>query len=326
VRRYGYSRRTRNYRIEHVDGKAGRRLGRRNGASYRRQVVDYVRRLNAQGFVVILDLHLTAPGRTLAFAQFPLPDADHSPDFWRSVATTFKDNRSVVFEVFNEPNLANGRLTWSCLRDGCTLPNRCADCAEGFVEEGGEVNHGCRRCPTPRKPQGRYRAAGMQALVDTVRSTGATQPIIVPGLDYTNDLRRWLAFKPNDPQGQVAASFHSYDSGRCRDVACWEREVAPVAAQVPVVATEFGPYAVDGKKAPCDPSYDETWMGWADANAISYQAHVWFQLTEFEAPAGTCTASLISDWYTGEPRAEHGAAVHDHFAALSAALGGGRLR
>jgi hypothetical protein len=325
VRRYGYSQRTWHFRIEHVDGRAGRELGKRYGASYRRQVVDYVQRLNGQGFVVILDLHYSAPGRTLAFAQFPLPDADHALAFWRSVATTFKDNHSVVFEVFNEPFLPNEGLTWACLRDGCTLPSRCADCADGLAGNGGSMPPGCRRCPTLSKPQGRYRAAGMQALVDAVRSTGATQPVIVPGLDYSNDLRRWLEFKPTDPLNQLAASFHSYDSDRCIDMACWDREVAPVAAQVPVVATEFGPSTSVGKKEPCDRSFDNTWMGWADANGISYLAHVWFNLTEIDAPKGTCSFGLITDWYTGAPREGHGAAVHDHFAELSATIGGGRL-
>lgn len=327
IRRYGYSERTQNFRIEHVDGEAGRRLGRSNGASYRRQVVDYVKRLNAQGFIVILDLHLTAPGRTLAFAQFPLSDLDHSPDFWRSVAKTFKHNRSVVFELFNEPNLRGGKLTWSCLRDGCTLPNRCADCDGKLVEKGGEVNAGCSRCPTPGKPQGRYRAAGMQALLDTVRATGAQQPVIVPGLDYTNDLRQWLKFRPKDPLNQVAASFHAYPSTRCSEKACWDSDVAPVAKQVPIVATEFGPYAYfTGERTPCDASFDEQWMSWADASGVSYLPHVWFQLGEFDVPPGFCTDGLITDWYTGEPRDAHGAAVHDHYAALSGALGGGRLR
>jgi hypothetical protein len=109
------------------------------------------------------------------------------------------------------------------------------------------------------------------------------------------------------------------------DVACWDREVASVAAQVPVVATEFGPFTLVGKKVPCDGSFDNTWMGWADAHGISYLAHVWFKETEIDAPKGTCSFGLIADWYTGVPRDGHGAAVHDHFAALSAAMGGGRL-
>jgi aryl-phospho-beta-D-glucosidase BglC (GH1 family) len=32
-----------------------------------------------------------------------MPDADHSLDFWREVAETFKNNTSVIFDLFNEP-------------------------------------------------------------------------------------------------------------------------------------------------------------------------------------------------------------------------------
>ena len=54
------------------------------------------------GLYVILDLHWTAPGNQVAGAA---ADArhDHSPAFWESVASTFKANPAVVFDVFNEP-------------------------------------------------------------------------------------------------------------------------------------------------------------------------------------------------------------------------------
>ena len=32
-----------------------------------------------------------------------MPDLDHSPAFWTSVAATFKSDPGVVFDVFNEP-------------------------------------------------------------------------------------------------------------------------------------------------------------------------------------------------------------------------------
>lgn len=51
----------------------------------------------------ILDLHWTAPGSQVAFEQQPMPDQDHSPAFWSSVASTFKSKPAVVFDLFNEP-------------------------------------------------------------------------------------------------------------------------------------------------------------------------------------------------------------------------------
>ena len=103
-----------------------------SGETYRTAIRDYVDRLNAAGLRVILDLHWTAPGESLAVEQQPMADRDHAPDFWRSVAQEFKHNRSVVFDVFNEPypdsnagsdaawDVCPGRrhLPWSALRCG----------------------------------------------------------------------------------------------------------------------------------------------------------------------------------------------------------------
>ena len=36
----------------------------------------------------------------------------------------------------------------------------------------------------------------MQQLVDAVRSTGATQPLLLGGEDYASDLSQWLAHDP----------------------------------------------------------------------------------------------------------------------------------
>ncbi len=36
-------------------------------------------------------------------------------------------------------------------------------------------------------------------MVTAIRSTGATQPIMLGGLSYANDLSGWLANEPSDP-------------------------------------------------------------------------------------------------------------------------------
>jgi hypothetical protein len=41
---------------------------------------------------------LSAPGAKLATGQQPMADPDHAPDFWSSVARTFKDDPAVVFD------------------------------------------------------------------------------------------------------------------------------------------------------------------------------------------------------------------------------------
>lgn len=286
------------------DKKASDGLAR----AYQDAIGRYVRRLERHGLVVILDLHWSAPGDSLAFKAWPMPDVDNSPKFWRSVATTFRDHRSVIFELFRGPYTRDpALLSWSCLRAGCELPNACSDC------EVAEVLPACNACPTVGRPDGTYRAAGMQSLVDAVRSTGARQPILTPGRHYSNDLERWLDYRPKDPLNQIGASFHVYEGMPCQEEGCWNRVIAKVAAEVPVVATEFGPYVYD-RKEPCrdDATFDRRFMRWADAHRVSYLAWSWHRDTNIQPPA--CSSGLVSA-YGGTPRAGHGRAVRDHFRA-----------
>jgi endoglucanase len=273
-----------------------------SAASYRSAIESYVADLNADGIYAILDLHWSAPGSTQSTGQYPMPDA-HSVDFWTSVAGAFASNPAVVFDVFNEPYSphADGwssayTLTWSCWLDGgCSLPNA----VDGT---------------TPSANPQTYQAVGMQSLVTAIRDTGATQPIIVGGLSYANDLSGWLANEPSDPDQQVAASFHNYTGEPCDTVACWNSTVAPVAARVPVVTGEF-----DEDDCPTgggsDPAnFDNTFMGWADAHGVSYLGWGWLVLDPLEG----CSALTLLDDYSGTAADPNGVALRDHLLALAA--------
>ncbi len=76
----------------------------------------------------------------------------------------------------------------------------------------------------------------MQDLVDAVRGTGARNLILAGGLAYSNDLSQWLTYKPSDPTGNLVAAFHTYNFNTCAGESCWNSTLAPVAAQVPLVA------------------------------------------------------------------------------------------
>ena len=243
-----------------------------SGAAYRAAIVAYVDLLHTYGLVAILDLHWSAPGAQLATGQQVMADADHSPAFWSSVATTFKDDPGVVFDLYNEPH----DISWACWLGGCTT-------AAG------------------------WQAAGMQSLIDAVRSTGATQPVMAGGLAWSNDLSGWLANEPSDPDHQLVASLHMYSFNACVTAACWNSEVAPVAAVVPVVTGELG-------ENDCAHSFIDTYMAWADAHGISYLGWTWDA-----SPYWTCTGgpTLITD-YSGTPSGM-GAGLHTHLLALAAA-------
>lgn len=236
------------------------------GHLYRDEVIAYVQRLHDAGLYVILDLHWNAPGSQPALGQRVMADADHSPAFWKSVAKTFLADTAIIFDVYNEPH----DISWSCWKKGC-------------------------------KTSGGWKAAGMQKLVDAIRKTGNTQPIMLGGNGWAGDLTGWLQWKPKDRENALVVSVHNYNFGSCVTEACWDGEIAPVAAQVPVVTGELG-------EDDCDHSYVDDYMDWADAHGISYLGWTWNVWDCNDGPA------LITD-YDGTPTA-FGAGVRDHFLSL----------
>jgi Cellulase (glycosyl hydrolase family 5) len=238
---------------------------------------DYVSRAHAKGFYVVLDLHWNAPGTQQALAQQTAADVDHSMAFWTSVATFFKDDPMVLFELYNEPildasnNKASGDA-WACWQSGCTT-------------------------------QAGWAAAGMQSMVDAVRATGATQVLIANGIEWSNKLDQWLSHRLNDPLANIAAGFHVYNDVNCNNASCWESTVGAVAAQVPVITGEFG-------EKDNGSGFVTSYMNWADSKgkAVSYIAWSWF--------VGAATVpSLLTSW-SGNPTA-FGVGVQTHFAQVA---------
>jgi endoglucanase len=261
-------------------------LSRYRGANYRRAVTAYVRLLNRNGMVAILDLHWTDGAYTgpssscssgQARCQKPMPDAAQSIPFWTSVAKTFSRNDAVIFDLFNEPypERASGSEAagWRCwLRGG----------------------HACKGIG--------YQVAGMQTLVSAIRAAGARNVIMIGGLGYANDLTRWLKTRPADPAHNLAASWHSYDFSACDTRSCWASQIAPVIKQVPVIAGEIG-------ENDCAGAYIRRLTSWLDARSASYLAWAWN--ADFSCSSGP---SLITS-YAGAPTG-FGAAYRSHLATL----------
>jgi hypothetical protein len=100
-------------------------------------------------------------------------------------------------------------------------------------------------------------------------------------------------------EGNLVASWHSYDFNYCVQTQCWESNVAPVSKQVPVITGEIGMslnYHIDVVKfrfdmtvtlnclssfvdcegeGDCTPNYINRLMPWLDAHNISYLAWTW---------------------------------------------------
>jgi len=108
----------------------------------------------------------------------------------------------------------------------------------------------------------------MQELVDAVRGTGATNVIMLGGVQYAARLSHWLPNKPSDPLNNLAASWHIYNFSWCNTRACWDADAAPVAQQVPLVLGELG-------QNDRGSAFVTALLDWMDAREGSYLAWVW---------------------------------------------------
>jgi len=201
-------------------GLNGAPMGGTTATQYRSAIAAYVTLLQQNGLVPILSLQAVAPGANVADGTgsaysgantMPMPDANHSPDFWSSVAATFKGNSGVLFDLFNEfhpDNNADSVAAWTCIRDGGTCNG---------------VN---------------YQAAGTQTLVNAIRAAGATNVLLLGGAQYNSHLDQWATYKPTDPQTNLLASWHLYDNQGCTQ-SCWDAQLAGVGSN-PTLVGEVG--------------------------------------------------------------------------------------
>ncbi len=221
---------------------------------------------------MILDLHWAAPRDGLATGLLPLPDAEHAPDFWRSVATEYRDDRGVIFDLYNEPH----DVTWECWSAACTS-------YDAYF--------------------GAYHSVGLPELLAAVRETGAQQPVMLGGLDWSRDLRGWLAHAPDDPADALVASNHTYDFSRCES-AC-RKALTNIARQYPVVTGELG-------QGGCAHNYIDPYMKWADHHGISYLGWTWNTGGRWDCAGGPA----LIDNFGGHPT-PYGKGFREHLRSLA---------
>lgn len=234
-----------------------------SGANYIRPIRAFVDLATASGLIVELNLHsgngpyLVKTGNNSS--QFPAMDTNYSGTFWRSVAITFKNNPSVIFNLTNEPEF-DSDSDWSCyLNGGCSTRGL----SNSYSSSGNKYY---------------YKVLGTQSVVNGIRATGARNPIIIAGLNYSNQLDHWLDYVPSDPiatetdpHGQIIAGIHIYfDNLSCEDSSCWTSVFGKIqAGGYPVVIDETG----EGnpvKNSPaegdtgCGSEHEKTLTKWAD--------------------------------------------------------------
>eukprot|EP01132_Coremiostelium_polycephalum_P001156 gene1156-1466_t len=248
------------------------------GASYRQAIIKYINMLTENNIAAILDLHWAGGdgGTKLATHQIPMPNDVNSPEFWKQIASTFKGNSRVLFDLYNEPypygNDWDSDQAWQCWKDG--------------VNCGSEIT---------------YKVAGMQQLIDAVRSTGSKNIILLSGIQYATSVTKFLQYIPSDPANQLASAIHSYDFNYCRSRGCWDIYLRPVFEKYPIVATETG-------QKDCQTDFISDFLHYADQNNIHYLAWSWLV-----APCDN--PSLIVD-YEGTPTA-YGKGLKNHLATLA---------
>jgi endoglucanase len=241
------------------------------GGNYQATVEQSVAAATAAGMYVILDLHWAAPGTDCPFGQNPFLDSDNSLPFWTSIATKFRTNPAVIFELFNEPFrvfLTSSTDYWSLWKSGGTF---------GELDTFG----------SPSQVSLSWKAPSMQQVVDAIRTTaGATNLILISGENYSGDLSEWLANVPTDTltPAQIGAVWHAYPGygaavgtsaylqpeNASGDV--WSEVQAIISAGYPVVITEFGD---QNASASAGAPFAANLLPWADTNGVSYLAWTW---------------------------------------------------
>lgn len=188
------------------------------------------------GMDVILDLHWSDAGELGSCApnlgcQQVMADAN-SKTFWTEVATRYKDDGRVLFELYNEPH----DVPWQVWKVG------------------GSTGMG-------------WTVTGMQQLYDAVRATGAENLVIIGGLNWAYDLSQVPDYKIAGYN--IMYATHPYGGPSDRAPSTWDSYWGFLAATYPVIATEFGeitgtcdPTYSDRLIKYAD-SHNASWTAWA---------------------------------------------------------------
>ena len=163
------------------------------------EVADYLQR---RGKYLVIDLH-----------EYRAAKAHHAA-FWLDAATRYKNHPGVIFGLLNEPH----DISWEVWRNGGVTSDKGTGAAPN---ETGEKLVG-------------ERTIGMQALVNTVRSTGAGNLVSAGGLDWAYTLDGVLSGYALD-DANLMYETHCYPWKRH-----WKKAFLDAAEKFPILMGEVG--------------------------------------------------------------------------------------
>jgi Cellulase (glycosyl hydrolase family 5) len=154
-----------------------------NPSAYISRLQTAVTEANAAGLYVILDAH----DDHRCSPPYNANDVTHLPrlpleSYWQAIATAFKNNPDVIFDVYNEPALLTTNREAYTTADWQLWLNGGQRNGETFI--------------------------GMQDLVNVIRATGAKQMLMVEGYSYAETFNNIGTNLINDPD--VVYEAHDY--------------------------------------------------------------------------------------------------------------------
>lgn len=246
-----------------------------SASQYQALVKQTVDSLTALKLNVILDLQWSDAGgqATQAGGPWAAPDAD-SVTFWQQIATMYQSYRNVLFELFNEPHPSS----WSCWLSPCSITDT-------------NYSQGCN-CTTTLT----FNGVGMQALVNAVRGTGATNLVLVAGMDWGYDLSQITSYPLQGTN--VVYDTHPYPYAE-KLPSHWDAAFGKISATYPVISAESGQYD-------CGTSFMSQLLAYFDAHKISWVAWAWV------VQGSQCGYPLLIQDYRGAPVPGMGQLIYMH--------------
>jgi hypothetical protein len=167
----------------------------RYSTNYAPELLRVIAAIEQAGMDVILDNHGSGS---------PYMADANTVVFWREVATVYRNDPHVLFELFNEPN----KISWDVWLHGGAAPT-------------GPAVH------------------GMQELYNTVRATGATNLVVIGGLSWAYDLSGVPTHRVVG--NNIVYNTHPYNYPG-KQPADWNHGFGFLTKTDPVISTEFGNY------------------------------------------------------------------------------------